>query len=368
MNDGASAVRRIPDSTHVQIALCIDDNYVYPTAVLLQSLIEYRRPTTHYDVFVLVEGSFSDKSKDTLNALCGESSGLSLEFVTIKNDYSEADLVIGHITKATFFRLELPSLLPHCNKCLYLDSDTLVCDDLSELFNTRIDDKHIAGVLAFAYYRNRKAIEEKTAELQLNSLDNYINAGVLLLNLKRMREDNMEEVFKKHLPKGYSSQDQDILNAACFDSIELLPFKFNSMTKYELLDDSFYESSYIQSLITENEWDEGRMAPSIIHYADKRKPWNDLSTYYADRWWATVAQLPRGLQIDIFNTYIQKDIESALQQREQLVKTLQRARDAETQRNKAREENQRLKKSHAWKIGRAATAPSRAIRKLISKK
>lgn len=367
MNNKAPTAQRIHELDYVQIALCIDNNYVYPTSVLLQSLIDHRKPTTYYDIFVLVDSSFSDSNKSILETLCNESAGTSLEFITTENDYSDADLVIDHITKATFFRLELPKLLPHCDKCLYLDSDILICDDLYELFSTDLDDDYIGGVLAFAYYRNEQAIESKIEELQLRSLDNYINAGVLLLNLKRLREDNMAKVFEQHLARGYSSQDQDVLNAACSKNIKLLPFKYNAMTKYELLDDSCYESSYLQGLITQEEWNEGRLTPSIIHYADKRKPWNDLSTYYADRWWATVARLPRNLQIDIFEEYIQKDIESALVQRAQLARTLQRARDAESQRNKAREENRRLKESHAWKIGRAATAPSRVIRKLLNK-
>ncbi|NGM17159.1 hypothetical protein GMI70_03900 [Eggerthellaceae bacterium zg-893] len=361
-------------SSEIQIAISIDQNYVYPALVLMQSLLSSRKPNTCYVLNILVDDNFDDALKDKLLGACEGTDGLSISFLSTKKDYSTAEMKISHITKATFFRLELPSLLPHCDRCLYLDSDLIVCSDLTELYNTDIEQYHVAAVMAFAYYRNKAAIQRKIKELGLEELKNYINAGVLLLNMKKLREDGIESKFEEHLSYGYESQDQDVINAVCADSIKLLPFKYNVMTKYEVLSDTVYESSYLHDLLPESEWDEGRLHPTIIHYADKRKPWSDLSTYMADRWWSVVGELPATLQNEIYSNYIFTSIDSALEQRSQLGQTLSKLRSTRASLNKtkdalgkAKKANCKLKESKAWKIGRLATAPARVARKLVHK-
>ena len=61
---------------------------------------------------------------------------------------------ISHITSPTYYRLLLPALLPDVEKCIYIDGDTIVDGDISKLYAEDLGDNLVAGVKAFAFYRN----------------------------------------------------------------------------------------------------------------------------------------------------------------------------------------------------------------------
>ena len=129
---------------------------------------------------------------------------------------------ISHTSYATYYRLQLPSLLSDYDKCIYLDVDTCVCVDLTDLYQTNMSDYYIAGVIAAGYLYPEENVQKKTAELEIDNLEAYINAGVLLMNLRKMRNDHMDDVFQKLMARKYTSQDQDILNKACYGHIKIL--------------------------------------------------------------------------------------------------------------------------------------------------
>ena len=97
----------------------------------------------------------------------------------------------------------------------------------------------------------------------------YVNAGMLVMNLKQIRKDNMTLKFLELSKKNYTSQDQDVLNVACYGKIITLPPKFNAMI-YRLKENS----SLLRDLYKEEDIIEANNSPYIIHYAGKEKPWN----------------------------------------------------------------------------------------------
>lgn len=122
----------------------------------------------------------------------------------------------GRFTVATLWRLLLPSLLEE-SRCLYLDADTLVVDDISELFD--IIPTTIAGVEDIGI--------SKRHLIKLGHHGTYINAGVLVMNLDGLRREHLEHKWitlanKKHFP----CQDQDIINVTTTPL--LLPNIYNS--------------------------------------------------------------------------------------------------------------------------------------------
>lgn len=289
----------------IPVAFATDEGYLYPTAVAIASMLERAYPTTTYKIYVLVDAAFSKASRQVLADTC-ERFGRndSIEFIVPDNRYDEAGLFISHITTATYYRLSLPSLLPNVDRCLYLDSDIVVRGDLSELFDTPMEDIYIAGVRAFTYFQDERMINRKKRELGVDTWDVYVNAGVLLLNLGKIRHDGLEEKFTQLLGRNFSSQDQDILNLACRNHIKMVPFKYNVMTKYDLYSNKVHGLTYLKDWVDRSDWDEGRLLPVIIHYADKKKPWNDVSSLYAEAWWDVAKRLPEDIQAGILSSYI----------------------------------------------------------------
>ena len=279
----------------IPLVLPSDDNYMFPLFTTIQSAISSAASNTRYDFHLLLSGGVSEQNLQKLETLRLQNPRHQFTVHNMEDSYQSIEIRIEHLknAQATFYRLRLPSILHDVNKCIYLDSDTVVCQDLSALYRMNIDDRLIAGVRAAGYYwpeaRKKRALEE----LEIPSIDQYVNAGVLLINLKKMRQEQLEDVFASYVDRQYSSLDQDIFNKVCYGKIRILPVRFNVMTKYHPLDDLSYRMRPdVQLAYPEAEWEDGRRNPVVVHYADKVKPWNDFSVDYADRWWAAADQLP----------------------------------------------------------------------------
>ncbi|MBR5575107.1 MAG: glycosyltransferase family 8 protein [Alphaproteobacteria bacterium] len=126
-----------------------------------------------------------------------------------------------------FYRLFAHRIFPGVEKMLYLDSDTLVYADVSDLFDLDLTGYALGGVRDMAHtelpdnYCGRYVREFKQRYLKN---DMYINSGVLLLNLAEM--GNYEQALADVKAK-LTFPDQDIINVALDGKIYELPLKYN---------------------------------------------------------------------------------------------------------------------------------------------
>ena len=288
----------------IPVVLAADNNYRYPLMVTLLSSLMNAKKNTKYQFIILVSDQFDLESMELINKLLKQYDMPEAAFYNMQDNYQNIEMQIKHISYATFYRLQLPELLKEVEKCIYLDVDVVVKKDLKEFFDIELGDNYIAGVKAAGYYYPE---EKKTATislLEIDKLDQYINAGVLLINLKKMREDKLTETFEKLLEKNFPSQDQDILNAACYGHIKVLPLKYNAMTKYNVgIKDEYDRIECLHICYTREEWNEACETPVIIHYADRWKPWQDLRGIFVQEWWKYIKVLNQ--YIDCFQWLIQ---------------------------------------------------------------
>ena len=170
-----------------------------------------------------------------------------------------------HFGLATWYRLFIQSLFPQYDKILYLDCDIVVLGDVSELYNIDLEGNYIGGVVEhwilhspiFSYYtKNAVGIENK----------DYINAGIMIMDLKKFRENGIEEKFVE-LINTYNfnviDPDQSYINYLCHGHIKYLPFEWNRTP--------------LENVECEN--------PKIVHYALGFKPWHTdvyLDNYFWD--------------------------------------------------------------------------------------
>ena len=277
------------------LALAADNNYINPMLVAVQSAVQSADKDTKYEIHLLLNEDISSSNMEKLERMRELHKRHDFVIHHLKDIYKENVMRIGHITSVTYFRLQLPSLLAHAGKCIYLDCDVLVCQDLSELFCTDISEQYIAGVRAPRHYRTEKVIQETLSRLEIPAIDQYINAGVMLMNLDRMRRDGIENRFHQLIKNNYSSQDEDIINKACYGMIQILPPRYNIMP-YGFLSEPaakvYQNDTGLQRAYSFEEWNDCRLKPAIIHYATRYKPWNDLSVNYANLWWKTAKELP----------------------------------------------------------------------------
>ena len=301
--------------TEIPVVLAADNNYAMPMMVTMASMIQTAAESTIYHFYLLVPGGFSENNVEKIKRLCDSSGKCTVKIIDMHSAYKNAYIREGHhITIAAYYRLQIPSLLPEIDKCIYLDVDVVVRDDLAEFWDTELQDYYLFGVRAAGYYDTVKKIENRKKTMGISDFDTYLNSGVLLMNLKKIREDKLERRFAELAEEDWESQDQDILNIACHGGIKLAEFKYNAMTKYPLDDDNAYEKIVcLKREYKKNDWDFGRKSPVIIHYADKAKPWIMPGAVYADAWWSVVSKMPTNVAIDIYNTYVKGMLNAARQ-------------------------------------------------------
>lgn len=252
------------------------------TCVAVSSILQKSSPSAFYRFVILVPSDFSESSREKMHAVTDPFENCSLEIVDMKDAFRDAYQRVKHINNMTYYRLMLPSILSECDKCIYLDSDIIVCGDLRDLYETEVDGFYVAGVKAPGYM-HREDIEIYCRKSGLPSMDRYINAGVLLMNLKEIRADGTDQRFLECAARVFEGQDQDIVNVTCYEKILHLPYRFNFMTKY-----ASWPMDMFQGIFTEREVQEAWERPLVIHYADKVKPWDDFSLPMAQRWWAAL--------------------------------------------------------------------------------
>ena len=212
--------------SEINILYAFDSRFWKLAATSMHSLLTNKKPDTKYTIYCMVAPHTSGKRQ--ISKMISIFSGAGLVWHTVKKsenpfqsyDYSRWSPVI-------FYRLIAARIFPHIDKILYLDSDTLVCSDLSELFNTDISNYALGAVRDMAPTEdadnpNGKYVRD-FSDTHLSG-GPYFNSGVLLLNLKNMAK-NEKLLLTVKVPLKYP--DQDILNVALRDKIRPLALKYN---------------------------------------------------------------------------------------------------------------------------------------------
>ena len=268
----------------IPIALSSDNKYAPLMYISMTSILKNGNKNTFYEFFLLVPQNFSKKFERTIIAL-NDQYKCSIKFIYIKNEFEKITMKIPHITLTTYYRLLFGELLPaDLEKCIYLDVDICVCKDLSDLYNIDLKNKYIAGVISPTYYYSQK---RNCKRLNLPTMKNYINAGMMLINLNQIRKNNMTEKFIELSKKNYSSQDQDVINVACFRKIKIIPPKYNAqiMRLYD-------NNPLLEELYNKQDIIEAKNSPYIIHYSTEKKPWNSLGIFMESYWWDIAKKTP----------------------------------------------------------------------------
>lgn len=252
----------------IPVVFSTDHNFIMPTYVAIASMLD--NASRRCEIYVLIAEDVTDEDKDLLQQLTAIHDG-RIEFISVGDIFDNTYIVRG-ITKATYFRLLIPWIIPDRDKVIYLDGDIVVTGDIAKLYDYPVDDdKLICGVRTPGFSTNNK-IRKEITQKELDYKE-YINAGILIFNSCRLREENFKPVFMSHIDKQYSFQDQDILNITCRGRIGFLPLKFNfighlrSEVKEELVSIGLASQAQIAEAVE---------APVIIHYAGA-KPWREFT-------------------------------------------------------------------------------------------
>ena len=174
-------------------------------------------------------------------------------------------------------RLLADRLLPESvERVLYLDGDTIVRENLAPLWATDMGGCPIAASIEPTVNRARRA------SLGLEALP-YFNSGVLLMDLKRWREEQTgQKILTFYRDRGANlfAPDQDAINGALAGHICVLSPKYNFYNifwyyPYRVLCKLEAPAPYLP----EDVFREAVAHPAIIHYLGEDRPWRHGNTH-----------------------------------------------------------------------------------------
>lgn len=249
-----------------------DDNYIWLMGISLISLYENNKHIDNLEVYLLGE-NISERSKKKLATIAVQYNR-KVEIIDVPKFDIPSSLISARWPISAFTRLFSAILLPaDIEKILYLDCDTIINGDVSELEKIKFDGNIAMGVkdcISGTYKRN----------IGLNNEDLYVNAGVLLFDVNALRKINVSNVIEKYMReyrKLINYADQDILNGIFNGKIGELDPKFNVMTidvvySYEEILKLRRPSNYCKKI----EFEHAKNDPIIIHYTTNMtvvRPW-----------------------------------------------------------------------------------------------
>lgn len=282
----------------IPVILSSDNNQVNAMAVVMTSAILSAAEGTFYEFICFLSDNVTDENRNRLKACENISAGVcSVTLVDMAEHFKDMGIryngkvgMVHSVTTPALYRLKAPSVLSHLDKVLYLDTDTMVRKDLRELFETPMDNAYIAGVPVVWAQAKKHDRDRWLRQSGIPGMDEYVNSGVLLMNLKAMREDGVEEkclalVGKKEFAP-LDPADQLILNYVCYGRIEFVPCRYNVTMS------NMKEKDKVKVFYSAKEAREAFDDPSVIHWTGAGKPWKYYNVLLAHEWWRCYHKSP----------------------------------------------------------------------------
>lgn len=257
----------------VPIFFSVDDNYIPFLTIALKSLKNNSSKDNFYDIHILNTG-ISEENKALVNLICG-ADNISVEFNDITDRLSLISQKLhtrDYYSKSTYYRLFIPNMFPQYDKALYLDADIAILGDIANLYNIDIKNNYV-GAIPDESVSIVPEFSKYVKDFLGVTYDKYFNAGILVMNLKVLRDEKFEDQFLYLLQKVKFNvaQDQDYLNVICKNkthyidsSWNKMPFKCNNTPAEKL---------------------------NLIHYNLSFKPWHYDGILYEEIFWNIAKQV-----------------------------------------------------------------------------
>src|SRR5712692_5862686 len=258
------------------IVTAADDRFSLPLAVTLYSALANLVGVQAVSIYIIDGGISEENKRKLIEVLSVKHVDVHVTWIRpgsaplngVKTDETFSD--------ATYLRLLIPELLPQVDRVIYLDSDLVVEKSLHALWEEKMDGLPALAVqdymMPYVSCGGLEAIGLSTTYQMLGLPPHapYCYAGVMVMNLKRWREEKIGPRAREYCRK-FQRFDQDGINAIIAGEWGLLDPKWDvalsEIPKYgRRLRMSQVEMRHAQ----EELWRE----PFIRHFSSPTKPWH----------------------------------------------------------------------------------------------
>lgn len=249
----------------VNIVIVATANYLWGAAVTVRSALE--ACSTTLNVYVICVDLSPAEKQQLLHSWQTSNLGLIkfIDFELERVNNLRSTLLVK--SKSPYARFFIPEYLADVSRCIYLDTDLIVCSDLNELQLLDLHGNSSACVIdgGIDTPQQQQRLREK---LGLVNPKQYFNSGVIVMDLDAWRQLQIQFKALVVAQENYDlldQMDQDALNIVLADDWLILDPKWN--TSKGKADPNFSDG--------------------IIHFLGKVKPWHaDYAANFQDRWFA----------------------------------------------------------------------------------
>lgn len=265
----------------INIVLCSDDNYAQHIAVVIASIMTKTKAKI---CFFVIDDNISEEKIQKL-AQTAASFNAEINFIKVLEEKFSNVYLSGHVSKAAYFRLVLPEILPdNINKVMYLDVDLIVLDDIQKIWQCDLQQLPLAAIEDYGIMASGRLCKQKQQVISLPIGEKYFNSGVLLIDLQKWRQGNYtKKIIELINNNKFPHHDQDALNKIFMKKWKALDLRWNVIPPVFYLFNKVVFNKKFRSNAVKAKLDIG-----ILHYAGSYKPWqfalhngfNDKYYYY----------------------------------------------------------------------------------------
>lgn len=256
----------------MDIVYASNDNYARHLAVSLYSLLDHNQNSETITVYILSLG-LSVENQNHLRLVADTFSRrlVFIELGDLKERFAH-QVDTGGFDLSIMARLFVGEVLPEpVMRVLYLDCDTVVLRSLEGLWETELHDFLAGAVMEPTIYPEIKK------QIGLGENDPYFNSGVLLIDMKKWREERAQEKllgFYQRMGGNLFAGDQDTINGALKGRIRPLSPAYNFFTNYRYFHYShLVRLSPLYEKVPREIFRHAKRHPAIVHYMGDERPW-----------------------------------------------------------------------------------------------
>jgi len=260
------------DQRAYNVVLCADPRFALGAWVVIWSAYESSGRNLAFSLLTTGAGSGPIRKMQNL----AKRAGIDLEIVPVDTRLLEDLPTAGRHAFNVYIRLLAPGVLPHLDRFLYLDSDVLVRSSVLPLFAELSSDKIALAIRDYGYSDIRHGLKRTYKELLLDAAAPYVNSGVMMINARLWRDEDITTQALNYLQKYRTTilhPDQDALNAVLCNKLTEVDLGWNvqigairSFDRTGWPEDRAFLRRRRAQLLSEGK---------IVHFIGPSKPWED---------------------------------------------------------------------------------------------
>lgn len=259
----------------VAVAFAADENIAIGLYVAVYSVVRNANSEVEYTVYVL-DGGLSVKTKSRIKQIGLRKENIKIEIIEDFSDETSKLKDPERVGRSAYLRFLIPSLISEKHdRLVYLDSDVLMCEDIYNMVNQDMGQNTIMAAQDFLLpiVKDAKKYTKLTDVVNLPDEEPYFNSGVLMIDLKKWRNDRVSDRCIDMIHENNDDlvmDDQDALNGVLYKKWGMLDPRWNVQLNWmEKSEKNFRYENIIHKIGKEKILDN----PYLIHYNVRKKPW-----------------------------------------------------------------------------------------------